>query len=261
MSLPLSVFIIALNEAERIGRTIDAIKGLSDDIIVVDSGSTDGTQAVAESHGARVIFNQWPGYGEQKRFGEKQCRYDWRLNLDADEVVTPSLNREIRALLEPSDSQPASGAYAIRIVDVMPGDSKPRLFAYAHKYIRLYHKDAGRYTASSVHDVVHLEPGVSAKTLQAPIHHFSIRDLGEQLAKYNKYTDALVADMDQREALMPTWRIFIELPMAFFKAYFLRRHCMRGTYGYLTAMHYAFFRHLRAAKCYEQRQKQKLKGR
>ena len=84
---PLSVFIIALNEADRIGRTIAAVRSLSDDIVLVDSGSTDGTQALAESLGARVIHHDWPGYGQQKRFAEEQCRHAWLLNIDADEVM------------------------------------------------------------------------------------------------------------------------------------------------------------------------------
>src|SRR3712207_8537062 len=76
--LPVSVFIIAKNEADRIGDTIRAVRHLTDDLIVIDSGSTDGTQAIAEELGARVIFNEWPGYGPQKRFGEDQCRYEDR---------------------------------------------------------------------------------------------------------------------------------------------------------------------------------------
>src|SRR3712207_4928412 len=96
--LPLSVFIIARNEADRIGATIRAVRDLTDDLVVIDSGSTDGTQAVAEELGARVIFNAWPGYGPQKRFGEEQCRHDWILNLDADEELSPALREEIRSL-------------------------------------------------------------------------------------------------------------------------------------------------------------------
>ena len=84
---PLSIFIIARDEADRIGRTIAAVRGLSDDIVVIDSGSTDGTQAIATDLGARVIERDWPGYGPQKRFAEEQCRHPWLLNLDADEVV------------------------------------------------------------------------------------------------------------------------------------------------------------------------------
>ncbi len=87
--LPLSVFIIARDEADRIARPIESVIGWVDEVIVIDSGSTDETVAVAEQLGARVIRNDWPGYGPQKRFGEDQCRNDWLLNLDADEEVTP----------------------------------------------------------------------------------------------------------------------------------------------------------------------------
>src|SRR3954463_10532396 len=96
--LPISIFIIAQNEADRIGDTIRAVRGLSDDVVVIDSGSTDGTQAAAEALGARVIYNPWPGYGPQKRFAEDQCRHKWMLNLDADEVTPPGLFQEIIAL-------------------------------------------------------------------------------------------------------------------------------------------------------------------
>ncbi|CAA9321253.1 MAG: Possible glycosyltransferase 2 fused to TPR-repeat domain, partial [uncultured Microvirga sp.] len=95
-ALPISIFLIARNEADRIGDVIRAVRDLSDDIVVVDSGSTDGTQSVAEALGARVIFNPWKGFGPQKRFAEEQCRHEWLLNLDADEVVPPKLKAEIR---------------------------------------------------------------------------------------------------------------------------------------------------------------------
>ncbi|MEP6484210.1 MAG: glycosyltransferase [Rudaea sp.] len=77
--LPVSIFIIAQNEIDRIERTIEAIRDLSDDIILVDSGSTDGTPAKAASLGVRVIHKAWQGYGLQKRFAEDQCRYNWLL--------------------------------------------------------------------------------------------------------------------------------------------------------------------------------------
>jgi glycosyltransferase involved in cell wall biosynthesis len=100
---PLSVFIIARDEADRITRTLEAVSALSDDIIVIDSGSRDGTVALAKEAGARVIHNEWPGYGQQKRFAEQQCRHNWMLNLDADEVVPPELAGEIAALFAHGD--------------------------------------------------------------------------------------------------------------------------------------------------------------
>ena len=83
--LPISCFIIAQDEADRIGKTIQSVKELVDEIIVIDSGSTDGTQKAAEEMGCKVFFNKWNGFGPQKRFGEDCSKNKWLLNLDADE--------------------------------------------------------------------------------------------------------------------------------------------------------------------------------
>jgi glycosyltransferase involved in cell wall biosynthesis len=140
--IPVSVFIIAKNEADRIGDTIKAVRHLTDDLVVVDSGSTDATRTVAAALGARVIENPWPGYGLQKRFGEEQCRHTWLLNLDADEVVPPDLATEIEALF--ARGEPEAQAYRIRIAEIFPGEAKPHPLAYALAPVRLYRLDRGR---------------------------------------------------------------------------------------------------------------------
>ena len=249
--MQISVFIIALNEADRIGDTIRAVRDLTDDLVVVDSGSTDGTQALAASLGARVIHNDWSGYGPQKRFAEERCRHDWLLNLDADEVVPPDLADHIRALF--ARGEPEKPAWRIAIAEVFPGESRPHRWAYALTPVRLYRRDRGRYSPSPVHDRVVLEPGVEAGQVKGVIHHFSVRSLGDQLDKLNRYSDRQADDLEARGITIPTWRIFVELPGNFLKAYFGRRHCMRGVYGFLTAMNYAIARHLRIAKHYERR--------
>jgi len=255
--LPISVFIIAKNEADRIGETIRAIRDLTDDLIVVDSGSTDGTQAIAEELGARVIFNEWPGYGPQKRFAEDQCRHDWLLNLDADEVVSPKLASEIKALF--AHGEPPCQAYGIRIAEIFPVEHAPHPMTYTLAPVRLYRKDFGRYSPSIVHDRVDLKPGTKVATLKGLVHHRSVRSLGDQLAKLNRYSDQQAVDLEIRGVSIPTWRIFFELPAAFLKAYVGRRHALRGTYGFLTAMNYAISRHLRVAKHYEKKRLKALK--
>ena len=250
-ALPLSIFIIARNEADRIGATIRAVRDLTDDLVVVDSGSSDGTQALAADLGARVIHNDWPGYGPQKRFAEEQCRYVWLLNLDADEVVPPDLAARIRALF--ASGEPAHPAWSIGIAEIFPGETKPHPWAYTLTPVRLYRKDRGRYSPSPVHDRVELQPGATTGRLKGVIHHFSVRSLGDQLDKLNRYSDQQADDLAARGIAIPAWRVFVELPGNFLKAYLGRRHFARGVYGFLTAMNYAISRHLRVAKHYERR--------
>lgn len=251
MTLPLSIFIIARDEADRIRPVIAAVRGLSDDIVVIDSGSTDGTPAVAEAAGARVVFNPWPGYGLQKRFGESQCRHDWMLNIDADEEVTPALADSIRALFAAGAPKPAG--YRIRIVEMFPGEAEPHRWAYGLSPVRLYHRAAGRYSDSTVHDRVEMQPDAAVLTLPGIIAHRSVRSLGEQLDKLNAYSDMQADNMIARGESVSRLRMGLEFPLNFIKAYVGRRHVLRGSYGFMTAMNYAFFRYLRAAKYWERR--------
>ncbi len=251
MPLPLSIFIIARDEADRIGATISAVRELSDDIVVIDSGSTDETIAIATTLGARVVFHEWPGYGLQKQFGEDQCRHDWMLNLDADEVISGELVAGIRAIFASGEPEPA--AWRLRIAETFPGENAPGWWAYALSPVRLYHRSIGRYAVSPVHDRVELKPGTTVRTLRGTAAHYSVRSLGEQLAKLNAYTDAQADDMIARGQGISRARMAVEFPANFIKAYLGRRHVLRGTYGFMTAMNHAFFRYLRAAKYWERR--------
>ena len=250
-SIPLSIFIITKNEADRIGRTLAAIEGLAAQVIVVDSGSADGTEALARAAGARVIEHEFTGYGPQKRFAEDQCAHDWLLNLDADEVVPPELCAEIAALF--TSGEPAADAYTVPIAEVFPGEDAPHAFAYTLKPVRLYRRSKGRYVDSIVHDRVALQPGARTGALKNAIHHFSVRSIGDQIGKLNAYTDQQVRDLAVSGKSAPDWRLFAEFPAAFLKAYILRRHILRGRYGFMTAMNFAFYRWLRIAKDVERR--------
>jgi glycosyltransferase involved in cell wall biosynthesis len=256
-SLPLSIFIITLNEADRLGAVLEAVRGVSDDVVVIDSGSNDGTQELARSQGARLIENPWSGYGLQKRFAEDQCRHDWVLNLDADEVPTPSLIKEILELFK--DGSPVCDAYAIRIVEVFPTESEPHPLAYGLSPVRLYRRSKGRYSSSTVHDRVELAAGTKTGHCKSIILHHSVRSLGDQITKLNRYTDAQALNLEARGITIPAWRVLFEFKLNFIKAYIGRRHFLRGIYGFLTAMNYAFARHLRLAKHIE-RQRMKEKG-
>ncbi len=241
-----SAFIIALNEADRIGATIESVKGLADEIIVVDSGSTDGTQEVAAKLGAKVLFNPWAGYGPQKRFAEDQCRHDWLLNLDADEVLSPELREEIRAL------EPACAAYALHIREILPGQSEPSLFAHQLSPVRLYDRRFGRYAESPVHDRVQMNGG-QAGALKAPVWHYCSRGVGHSIEKLNRYSAMQAKDMVARKgkpALLGL-KLVVIFPLAFAKSYILRLNCLQGMAGFINAVTYAYGRFTRLAKVWE----------
>jgi len=248
--LPLSVFIIALNEADRIGPVIRAVMDWVEEVLVVDSGSTDGTQELARSLGARVIHHDWPGYGPQKRFAEEQCRHDWLLNLDADEVPEAALEGTIRALF--AGGEPALQGYRIRTVMALPGQARPHRFAPRHNYIRLYDRRHGRFADSATHDAVAMYSG-RVGTLSPIIAHYSIRDHADLIAKLNRYSSAQAAEIVARGKgrRYGAFRAMTEFPVNLFRYFFLKGYWVFGLYGLELAAIIAFFRFARIAKVRE----------
>lgn len=246
--LPVSAFIIAHNEADRIGVAINSVRDWADEVVVVDSGSSDDTMKVAESLSARVLFHSWQGYGLQKRFGEEQCRNRWLLSLDADEEITPELAQEIQALF--AQGEPPLAGYILRIRDLLPGETKLAPFAHTNFVLRLYNKEQARFSDSPVHDSVIVREG-KTQTLQHPVLHRSFRSLAHAIEKMNAYSTAQAENMKGKKISFPTLRLIFELKMGFFKAYLLRGYIWRGRRGFVYSIVYALGRFVRMAKYLE----------
>jgi glycosyltransferase involved in cell wall biosynthesis len=260
--LPISAFIIAQDEADRIGRAIRSVRDWAAEVIVVDSGSSDGTQALARDLGAKVSENPWPGYGEQKRFAEDLCASQWLFNIDADEEVTPELAEEIRALF--ANGEPPLDGYRVYIADCFSFKEEPSPWANGHWQIRLYDRRKGRFSDSPVHDTVRPEAGAAIGKLKHWMAHRSHRNLSFAVEKMNRYTDAQVEDMAAKGRRVGRLRLLLEFPLAFFKAYLFRRNFLYGAWGWSHAITFAISRHLRIAKAYERQlmeeAKKKRKG-
>jgi len=246
--IPLSVFIIARDEADRIGRAINSVADWADEVIVIDSGSTDNTVEVAESLGARTFYNAWNGYGLQKRFGEDKCKNRWLLNIDADEEITPLLADEIGQLFV--NGEPAEAAYTIRVRDLLPGEDILAPGAHTNTCIRLYNREHARFSASPVHDSVIVERGKIGALMQPALHR-SFRSLAHAIEKMNFYTTAQAENLQEKGMFLPHVRLAIEFPISFIKAYFLRLYCLRGARGLTYALVYAFGRLARIVKYLE----------
>jgi glycosyltransferase involved in cell wall biosynthesis len=225
--MPLSCCIIAFNEADRIERCIRAALPIADEVIVVDSGSTDSTVEKAKSLGAKVFFNAWDGYGPQKRYAEDCASNDWILNLDADEVLSPELACEIAALMHsPEGLLPA---YRFRQVTVYPGQQRPRLWADFHNYVRLYDRRRVRFRESRVHDTIDTGK-YPVGQLDGIALHYSWRSIAHVRAKLESYTD-----LQAKELKKPRWQILVRLPFEYpillFRYYVLRRNFTGGLIG------------------------------
>ncbi|MGF1619174.1 MAG: glycosyltransferase family 2 protein [Rhodomicrobiaceae bacterium] len=253
MALPISAFIITRNEEARLPAALAALRDWIDEIIVVDSGSTDRTVEIAKAAGATVLHRRWTGYGPQKLFAEQHCRNEWVLNIDADEVVTASLAREIKGLFGAA-KLPEPGAFKVKILTVYPGDAEPRPFANDYNVVRLYHRSAGRFRDHPVYDRVVLSTGITPRQLNAPIFHHSYISFEHVIEKSNTFSSFRSAHSKPRSPTLLTIRLLTEFPVNFIKSYIFRRHCTGGWKGFYFSLCHAFMRTSRIAKMLEQSQ-------
>lgn len=243
--LPISVFIIAKNEADRIGRAIDSVAGRVDEILVVDSGSTDNTIEIAEGMGARTLFNAWEGYGQQKIFGEAACQNDWILNIDADEEVGEQLWQEIRAAF--NEGLPQVSAFKMYWKLVLFDEIWPKKLAPVSDFIRLYDRRKAGFRNSTVHDSVVVREGETGELSQL-IYHRTYRSLAHMRAKLDAYSTMQAADMLQKGRRPSRARTVLEYPLSYIKFYILRRYWIYGLNGIKASHIYARARWLRLTK-------------
>lgn len=244
--LPISVFIIAKNEADRIPYTINSVVDWVDEVHVIDSGSDDGTLEVSRKLGANGVFNEWPGYGPQKNFGEGLCRNKWLINLDADEEVTPELRREIETLF--TAGEPPLKAYSFTR-KLMHFIEESGTYGHTDHPIRLYHSDYAGFKASTVHDSVDWKTDKQeVGKLRGLLLHRCFRSYKHMVDKINFYSTMQAEDMFRRGRKPSALRLLIEPFFSFFKALLVRGYILRGMTGFVECILYAFARTLRLAK-------------
>ena len=251
--IPLSVFIITKNEADRIATSIKSVINIAEEIIVIDSGSTDNTCKIAEELGAKVFFNQWNGFGEQKVFGEKKCLNPWILNIDADEELSFELSEEITKLINHSKDSDIIG-YKIKIVNKFHFEEKPNKFAYYYNQLRLYKPHYAGFSNSPVHDSVLLKDKTAINKIgqcQNIIFHQSFRSFQHWIEKINFYSELQALDAWKKGKNISTIKIIISPILAFFKALIIRRYICYGSQGIIYSLLFAFSRFAKMIKIRE----------
>lgn len=248
--LPITVTVIVKNEAARLPKMLEKVAPWAARIIVVDSGSTDDTLAIARRYGAEAHVRDWTGYGPQKQFAESLATTNWVLNLDADEVLNRKCVAHLHELFATAASEPPCSAYRLNCRLAFPFEDEPRALAPDNSPIRLYRRDSAGFRPSPVHDSVVVRDGKIGR-LRGHAAHYSYRDWSHWIEKLQIYTSAQAADYLDRGRPPPYWRLWVEPGFAFFKAYILRRYALYGVDGFVAAQIYAFWRLMRLAKARE----------
>lgn len=181
----ISAVIIAHNEAHNIGRCIEGLKGIADEVLLMDSGSTDGTQEIAAKAGARVVQQPWAGYAAQKNSANALAEGPYILSVDADEAPSPDLAASIIR----AKSAGLQGAYSFNRLTNYCGTWVRHGGWYPDVKVRLFHKDAARWEGEHVHEVLRLDPGLGVTHLKGDLLHWSYRDVADHLQRIERYSD------------------------------------------------------------------------
>jgi glycosyltransferase involved in cell wall biosynthesis len=240
----LSAYIITKNEAAHIREVLVSLRGV-DEIVVVDSGSTDGTADIARESGARVIVQPWLGFARQKDFALRQCSHEWVVNLDGDEILSPGAVERIRKVI-------ASGAamgYRIRRDDEFMGLSMGG--SHCRPFLRVYRRTAARWDLQrTVHE--HIEvPGHHPVIPGVIIHHKGYDTVPGYMDKLNRYAALKNQMWSSAGREGSVLRVLVSFPAALFKHLFLRRMVFSGIRGFVRAMMDAFYVFLGEAMAYE----------
>ena len=249
-----SVTIITLDEAEHIGAAIDSA-AWADEIVVVDSGSTDDTVDIARAKGATVLSRTWSGYVDQKNFAAERVSNDWIFSLDADERIPSALAAEVQALVS---SEPSKRGYRVPRVSFHLGRWIRTTDFYPDFQTRLYDRRAARWRGKYVHESVSVDGPVGQ--LRHDLEHFSYRDLRDQLDRINHYTSLAAHQMKEAGRRAGPLDLLIHPPAAFLRNYVLRRGILDGTVGLTISLVNAYSVFLKFAKLRELQHETKDEG-
>lgn len=217
----------------------------ADEILVVDSFSTDGTLEVARKCATRILQHEYVNSAAQKNWAIPQARHDWVLIVDSDERVTPELAAEIKAILE----APQYDGYWIRRRNFMLGKEIRHGTWSTDKVLRLFRRDLGRYEEKHVHAEIRLNGRVG--WCREKLVHQSFRSLGQYLRKVDRYSTWGALNARDRGLRGTGWRIAGHSAGSFLKSYLLRRGFLDGTEGLIIALMEGYSAFLKYAKLYE----------
>ena len=244
--MKISATVITLNEERHLGRCLESVRGVADEVIVVDAGSQDQTCAIAARWGARVITRNWTNYSDQKNFAAAQASHQWILSLDADECLSQSLSQQ---LLEVKTLPKTANAYEF-----------PRRACYLGRWIRhcgwypdrkprLYRRGHGQWVGDFVHE--HLSCDGPVARLQGDLLHYTCDSVSDHARRVGNYTSLAARDLQARGIRSGPLKILGSPVAAFLSSYCFKAGFLDGLQGLLISIFAAYYNFLKYSKLWD----------
>ena len=243
----ISAVIITFNNADTLEETLLSLKWC-DEIVVVDSGSTDQTEEICFRHCCRFSYHFFEGYGPQKQYATGLAKNDWILSVDSDEVMSEELQHELITIFS-GDNIPYTG-FKIVISLYFMG----QLFRYGREaklaHLRLYNRKSGGFNEDKLHEKIVLQGEI--KQLKNIIIHHSYRDLHHYFDKFNKFTSYSVLDAVRKKKTISKFKILVKFPAGFLITYFWQLNFLNGFAGLVWSINSANYTFVKYLKLYEE---------
>ena len=248
MSTPISVVIITKNQAEKLLKTIEAVKNLTNDIVVIDSFSDDETEAVVDSTGTRFYQRAWTGYSDQKNFGNNLAKNNWILSVDDDEVVSEKLIENIKKAFE---NQTTFDAFDLPFRTVFCDQFIKFGGWNPESHVRLFDKTKIYWNSDAVHEGLTLKPEHKIGKLSGYVFHYTVDTLQQFYQKTDRYS-TLFAERSFVQGKKSTFvKRYLSPAVRFIREYFLRLGFLDGYYGFIIAKDNARYTYLKYKKLEE----------
>jgi (heptosyl)LPS beta-1,4-glucosyltransferase len=244
--MKISATIITLNEASNIKAACESV-AWADEIVVVDSNSIDATRELAETCGARVITNAWPGFGAQKQFAVDQTKHEWIFSLDADERVSGELRKSIDALRQKPEAELADGYEIARRTFYQQRWIRGGGW-YPDRQLRLFKKSRGHWKQRHIHESVTMDPGARVERLSGDLLHYTSQDAAHHHRMIGeRYAPLAARQMFEEGRRTSILGVASAGPAAFIRSLILKGGLRDGFAGFTIASfaaHHAFLKHL-----------------
>ena len=250
--VPLSAVIITYNEERNIRPCLESLKGVVDEVIVVDSFSTDRTEAICKELGATFISHAWPGYGAQKNYGNELASSQWILSIDADEVLSEPLKKAILAFRE----NPFADACSMNRLTSYCGNWIRHCGWYPDRKIRVFNKAKASWNLEKVHEELIFQPGVKTGHLEGDLLHYSYHTREDHLKQIENYSSLAARQYFEKGKKVGWLKLWVSGPVRFVRDYLLKLGFLDGYPGLLVCWYSARTTRLKYQKLRSLYQKQ-----